>query len=102
VATPLAVLLAGSVVLGMCSLAMPAMTAVVVGAAGRQHAGVASGVLNTARQAGGALGVALLGSLAASGAGLALSVPLGVAAAGLLAAVGLAWMATSPGAGQPG
>src|SRR5215467_9158574 len=101
-ATPLAVLLAGSVVLGMCSLAMPAMTAVVVGAAGRQHAGVASGVLNTARQAGGALGVALLGSLlAASGAGLALSVPLGVAA-GLLAAVGLAWMATSPGARQPG
>jgi len=97
------VLLAGSVALGMCSLAMPAMTAVVVGAAGRQHAGVASGVLNTARQAGGALGVALLGSLlAASGAGLALSVPLGVAAAGLLAAVGLAWMATSPGAGQPG
>jgi DHA2 family methylenomycin A resistance protein-like MFS transporter len=66
-------------------------------AAGRQHAGVASGVLNTARQAGGALGVALLGSLLAeSGAGLALSVPLGVAAAGLLAAVGLAWMATSP------
>ena len=55
-------------------------------------------MLNTARQAGGALGVALLGSLlAASGAGLALSVPLGVAAAGLLAAVGLAWIATSPG-----
>jgi DHA2 family methylenomycin A resistance protein-like MFS transporter len=51
--TPLAVLLAGSLVLGMCSLAMPAMTAVVVGAAGRQHAGVASGVLTSpARPAG--------------------------------------------------
>jgi MFS transporter, DHA2 family, methylenomycin A resistance protein len=97
-ATPLAVLLAGSVVLGMCSLAMPAMTAVVVGAAGRQHAGVASGVLNTARQAGGALGVALLGSLlAVAGGGLALQVPLSVAAASLLAAVGLAWIATSSG-----
>jgi DHA2 family methylenomycin A resistance protein-like MFS transporter len=96
--TPLAVLLAGSVVLGMCSLAMPAMTAVVVGAAGRQHAGVASGVLNTARQAGGALCVALLGSLlAAAGGGAALQVPLSVAAASLLAAVGLAWIATSPG-----
>jgi DHA2 family methylenomycin A resistance protein-like MFS transporter len=96
--TPLAVLVAGSVVLGMCSLAMPAMTAVVVGAAGRQHAGVASGVLNTARQAGGALGVALLGSLlAAAGGGAALQVPLSVAAASLLAAVGLAWIATSRG-----
>jgi hypothetical protein len=44
------------------------------------------------------LGVALLGSLlAAAGAGAALQVPLSVAAASLLAAVGLAWIATSPG-----
>jgi len=100
-ATPVGVLLAGSVVLGLCSLAMPAMTSVVVGAAGPRHAGVASGVLNAARQAGGALGVALLGSLLAGTGparhGLALQVPLSVAAASLLAAVGLAWMATSPG-----
>jgi MFS transporter, DHA2 family, methylenomycin A resistance protein len=95
------VLVAGSIILGLCSLAMPAMTSVVVGAAGRQHAGVASGVLNAARQAGGALGVALLGSLlTGTGQGqhaLALPVPLSVAAAGLLAAVGLAWIATRPG-----
>jgi MFS transporter, DHA2 family, methylenomycin A resistance protein len=101
VTTPLSVLLAGSVILGLCSLAMPAMTAVVVGAGGRQHAGVASGVLNAARQAGGALGVALLGSLltvAGHGSqGLALRILLLVAAAGYLIAVGLAWMATRPG-----
>ena len=100
-ASPLGVLLAGSVILGLCSLAMPAMTSVVVGAAGTRHAGVASGVLNAARQAGGALGVALLGSLLTGTGhgqhGLAMQVPLSVASAGLLAAVGLAWTATRPG-----
>jgi MFS transporter, DHA2 family, methylenomycin A resistance protein len=98
---PLGALLAGSVILGLCSLAMPAMTSVVVGAAGRRHAGVGSGVLNAARQAGGALGVALLGSLLTGTAqgqhALALHVPLSVAAASLLAAVVLAWIATRPG-----
>jgi len=91
-------LVGGTVILGMCSLAMPAMTAVVVGSAGREHAGVASGVLNTARQAGGALGVALLGSLLVSGGrgaqALTLHTPLIVSAAGLLIAVCLAWVAT--------
>jgi DHA2 family methylenomycin A resistance protein-like MFS transporter len=100
-ASSLGVLVAGSVILGLCSLAMPAMTSVVVGAAGPEHAGVASGVLNAARQAGGALGVALLGSLLTGAGhgqhGLALQVPLSVAAASLLAAVGLAWTATRPG-----
>jgi DHA2 family methylenomycin A resistance protein-like MFS transporter len=99
--TPLGVLVAGTVVLGLCSLAMPAMTAVVVGSAGRGHAGVASGVLNAARQAGGALGVALLGALLAGrggrgGHGLTLHAPLIVAAAGYVVAAGLAWFATRP------
>ncbi len=84
----------GSVLLGMCSLAMPAMTAVVVGSAGREHAGVASGILNAARQAGGALGVALLGALLASsqtaGQRITLHLPLTVAAVGYLLAIGLA------------
>ncbi len=74
--TPLGVIFGGSVLLGLVSLAMPAMTAAVVGAAGPEHAGVASGILNAARQSGGALGVALLGSLlggAGSGPGRALS-----------------------------
>ena len=42
-ATSLGLLVAGTVILGLCSLAMPAMTAVVVGSAGREHAGVATG-----------------------------------------------------------
>jgi DHA2 family methylenomycin A resistance protein-like MFS transporter len=55
--------LVGSMLLGLCSLAMPAMTAVVVGAAPDDRAGLASGVLNASRQSGGALGVAVLGTL---------------------------------------
>jgi MFS transporter, DHA2 family, methylenomycin A resistance protein len=94
--TPLAVIVAGSVLLGLVSLAMPAMTAAVVGAAGPEHAGVASGILNAARQAGGALGVALLGSLlggTGSGPGHApsLHLPLAVAVGGYLIALALAW-----------
>ena len=92
--TSLGTVVAGSVLLGLCSLAMPAMTAVAVGAAGPEHAGVASGILNAARQSGGALGVALLGSLLApSGPGghaMSLHVPLAAAAAGYVLAVALA------------
>ena len=91
--TSLAVIVGGSVLLGLVSLAMPAMTAVVVGAAGPEHAGVASGILNAARQSGGALGVALLGSLLGSGRALSLHVPLAVAAGGYLVALALAWIA---------
>jgi DHA2 family methylenomycin A resistance protein-like MFS transporter len=98
---PLWVLIAGSVLLGLCSLAMPAMTAVAVGSAGPEHAGVASGLLNAARQAGGALGVALLGALLSSsqaaspqsgGHALSLRLPLAVAACGYLLAIALAAM----------
>jgi MFS transporter, DHA2 family, methylenomycin A resistance protein len=81
---------AGSVLLGLVSLAMPAMTAAVVGAAGPGHAGVASGMLNAARQSGGALGVALLGSLL--GYPPRLHVPLLVATAGYLVAIAVAWI----------
>ena len=68
---------------------MPAMTAAVVGPAAPEHAGVASGVLNAARQSGGALGVAVLGSLLGRGHALSLHVPLLVATAGYLIAVAL-------------
>jgi MFS transporter, DHA2 family, methylenomycin A resistance protein len=81
----------GSILLGLVSLAMPAMTAVVAGAAGPEHAGVASGILNAARQSGGALGVAVLGSLLGSGRTPSLHVPLAVATVGLLIALALAW-----------
>ena len=65
------------------------MLAGVKEAKGAKHAGVASGVLNTARQSGGALGVAVLGSLLGHASGL--HVPLLVATAGHLVAIALAW-----------
>ena len=89
--TPLALIVAGSLLIGLISLAMPAMVAAVVGAAGPEHAGVASGILNAARQSGGALGVAVLGSLLGHGHALSLHVPLLVATAGYLVAIALAW-----------
>jgi DHA2 family methylenomycin A resistance protein-like MFS transporter len=88
--TSLLLIGAGSILLGLVSLAMPAMTAAVVGAARPEHAGVASGVLNAARQSGGALGVAVLGSLLGHGPELSLHVPLLVATAGYLIATALA------------
>jgi EmrB/QacA subfamily drug resistance transporter len=50
--------------LGM-GLAMPAVSAVGMGAVDREQSGIASGVINAARQVGGALGIAVLGSVAA-------------------------------------
>jgi DHA2 family methylenomycin A resistance protein-like MFS transporter len=102
--TSLALVIGGSVLLGMCSLAMPAMTAIVVGSAGPEHAGVASGILNAARQAGGALGVAILGALLASsqtpGQGMTLQLPLTVAAVGYVLAIGLTLAIRSRSAGN--
>jgi len=57
-----ALVITGLAILGLCSLAMPAMTSVTLSAAPGEHAGLASGSLNTARQVGGAVGVALLGA----------------------------------------
>jgi MFS transporter, DHA2 family, methylenomycin A resistance protein len=85
-------LVIGGSVLGLVSLAMPAMTAAVVGAARPEHAGAAGGILNAARQSGGALGVAVLGVLLGSGHTLNLRLPLAVAAGGYLIALGLAWI----------
>lgn len=60
---PAAILILASLPLGLVSLAMPAMTAIVMADVPRPRLGLASGVQNAARQAGGAFGVALLGSL---------------------------------------
>jgi EmrB/QacA subfamily drug resistance transporter len=46
------------------ALAMPTLSATAMGAIAAEKAGVASGVLNTARQVGGALGIAVLGAVA--------------------------------------
>lgn len=92
---PFALLLAGSTVLGFCSLAMPAMTSVAVGAVEPGRSGLASGVLNAGRQTGGALGVALLGALFAGelAAGHpALGLPVQVAAGGYVPAIVLSWV----------
>jgi DHA2 family methylenomycin A resistance protein-like MFS transporter len=47
---------------------MPAATTAIIGAAPAERAGIASGVLNASRQAGGAIGVALLGAFVGGGA----------------------------------
>ncbi|RQT52308.1 MFS transporter [Burkholderia cepacia] len=90
--TPLAVLLVPFLLIpsGM-GFAVPAMTTAVLASVAPERAGIASAVLNTARQAGGAMGVAAFGALAGGGgaaqvvAGLrietAVSVALLVAAA---------------------
>ena len=78
--TPL--IIAGLAVIGLCCLAMPAMTSVAISASPALHTGLASGSLNSVRQIGGAIGVALLGSvLNAGGARTGFAVALGVAAA---------------------
>jgi MFS transporter, DHA2 family, methylenomycin A resistance protein len=89
------VLITGLAVVGLCSLAMPAMTSVTLGAAPAEHAGLASGSLNTARQIGGAVGVALLGAvLNAGGARGGFTAALAVATLVCVAGVGTSLLAT--------
>lgn len=64
--SPLLIII-GLTLIGLCSLAMPAMTSVALNAAPTEHAGLASGALNTARQLGGAVGVAVLGAVLNAG-----------------------------------
>ncbi len=59
-----------AVPLGLTAMAMPAMTATAMAGAPRDRVGLASGVLNAARQTGGALGVAVLGALLGVGTGV--------------------------------
>jgi DHA2 family methylenomycin A resistance protein-like MFS transporter len=67
--TPYTVLVPGLVAVGIgMAFTMPAATAATIESAPADRAGIASGVLNAARQAGGAIGVALLGTLLAGSA----------------------------------
>ncbi len=70
-------------------VAVPAMTSALLETVEPAYAGVASGELNAARQAGGAVGVALFGALAGGG----LRLPLAIAACALTlgAATALRW-----------
>ena len=61
-------LLPGLVVLPLgVGLSVPLMTSALLATVPRTHSGVASGVLNTVRQAGGGIGVALFGAFMAGG-----------------------------------
>ena len=92
-----ALVIAGLAVVGMCSLAMPAMTSVTLSAAPGEHAGLASGSLNTTRQVGGAVGVALLGAvLNAGGARGGFAAALLVAVFACAGGVGSSLAATRP------
>jgi DHA2 family methylenomycin A resistance protein-like MFS transporter len=68
---------------GGMGLGVPAMTTAILGSVERRASGVASAVLNTARQAAGAIGVAVFGALASGGdqivPGLKLSALISVA-----------------------
>jgi DHA2 family methylenomycin A resistance protein-like MFS transporter len=75
-------------------LAVPAMTTALLSSVPRTRSGIASGVLNTVRQAGGAIGVALFGSLLAQNAiqGIQMAFIIsvvGVAAVALVALAGI-------------
>jgi DHA2 family methylenomycin A resistance protein-like MFS transporter len=62
--TPYVAMLAGLLILPLgIGLIVPAMTTALLASVEKERSGIASGVLNTVRQAGGALGVAVLGSL---------------------------------------
>lgn len=63
---PVALLSALTIPVGLgAALAMPTVTALLVNSVAAEHAGIASGILNTCRQVGGALAVAVFGTLVA-------------------------------------
>jgi MFS transporter, DHA2 family, methylenomycin A resistance protein len=78
-----------SVPFATVALTMQAMTALAMEGAPVERIGLAAGVQNAARQAGGALGVALLGTLLATGSGLSLHLPLALVAVLYLVSLGL-------------
>ncbi len=93
---PLWLVVTGSVVLGFCSIAMPAMTSVTMSGVDSAHTGLGSGVLNTARQAGGALGAAVFGTLLTVGGAESLTWPMIGALVAYLVAIGATLVATAP------
>jgi DHA2 family methylenomycin A resistance protein-like MFS transporter len=76
--------------LGLTAMAMPAMTATAMAGAPGHRVGLASGVLNAARQTGGALGVAVLGALLGVGAGVSIHAAFLAVTVAYLIGIGLA------------
>lgn len=101
-ATPYILMLPGLLVIPLgIGLAVPAMTTALLSTVPRSRSGIASGVLNTVRQAGGAIGVALFGSFLAQGAihGIQLAFVAsvaGAAAAALVALLGIRSQSEAP------
>jgi DHA2 family methylenomycin A resistance protein-like MFS transporter len=88
------VIVAQLVLLGFgLGLIVPAMTAALLGSVETSRSGIASGTLNTARQAGSVIGVALFGSIAAtslvSGLHLALMISIALALAAAALSLGI-------------
>jgi DHA2 family methylenomycin A resistance protein-like MFS transporter len=95
---PYAVLAVAFGVMGFgMALTMPAATAAVMEAAPPDRGGIASGVVNAARQAGGVLGVALLGSLVSGRAHFTGGLHLGIAASAVAFFTGAAVTVTGVG-----
>jgi DHA2 family methylenomycin A resistance protein-like MFS transporter len=89
--TPLGAVILFAAIFGVIGTAMPAMTAVALGASPPGRAALGSAVLNAARQTGGVLGVAVLGSVLELHAGLpTLHVAMVLVACGYLIAALLA------------
>jgi DHA2 family methylenomycin A resistance protein-like MFS transporter len=77
--------------LGLTALIMPAMSAIAIESASAGRIGLASGVLNAARQTGGVFGVAVLGALLRAGHhGLSLEITFTVVAAAYVIGTALA------------
>jgi len=75
---------------GGLGLLVPPMTAMLLGGVDKAHSGVASGVLNAARQTGSVIGVALFGSFVANKGAFVFGARLSLAVAGALLLVSAA------------
>jgi DHA2 family methylenomycin A resistance protein-like MFS transporter len=92
----LVLLLVSTVPIGFTALAMPAMTGLAMASAPSLGLGLAAGVFNTSRQAGGALGVAVLGTALTAGPSVSLRSAFSLAACAYGLAVALAVVARRP------
>jgi len=96
-ATPYVWLLGPFLIMGAgLGLLVPPLTSALLGSVDKQRSGLASGVLNAARQTGSVLGVALMGSLLATGVVAGARTSFALAAALLALAIAVVWIALRP------
>jgi DHA2 family methylenomycin A resistance protein-like MFS transporter len=77
-------------------LLVPPLTSALLGSVDKQRSGLASGVLNAARQTGSVLGVSLMGALLAAGVVVGARTSFALAAMLLAAAVAVVWITLAP------